>query len=138
MTQYQCGVDPSEENSGVTSSDEDVPEEGKETVSQVDDTNADPTSIDTNDQLVEASNVSQLPSVVLAGPNSQQTTRDSTPSKTLTNKTLQQEFELLSLNLGSVKAEGLTSGKRSIKFTATVAANQVSNILAARCSPFQL
>ena len=55
----------------------------------------------------------------------EQTTRDSTPSKTLTNKTLQQEFELLSLNLGSVKAEGLTSGKRSIKFTATVAANQV-------------
>lgn len=54
-----------------------------------------------------------------------QNTRDSTPSKTLTNKTLQQEFELLSLNnLGSVKAEGLTSGKRSIKFTATVAANQ--------------
>ena len=53
--------------------------------------------------------------------------RDSTPSKTLTRNTLQQEFELLTLNLGSVKAEGLSSsGKRSIKFTATVAANQVS------------
>jgi hypothetical protein len=39
-----------------------------------------------------------------------QTTRDLTPSKTLTSKNLQQEFELLSLNLGSVKAEGLTSG----------------------------
>lgn len=52
--------------------------------------------------------------------------RDSTPSKTLTRNTLQQEFELLTLNLGSVKAEGLSgSGKRSIKFTATVAANQV-------------
>ncbi len=51
-------------------------------------------------------------------------TRDSTPSKTLTNKTLQQEFELLSLNLGCVKAEGLASGRRSVKFTATVAANQ--------------
>ena len=53
--------------------------------------------------------------------------RDSTPSKTLTNKTLQQEFELLNLKLGSqisVKAEGLTSGKRCVKFTATVAANQ--------------
>ena len=56
--------------------------------------------------------------------------RDSTPSKTLTRNTLQQEFELLTLNLGSVKAEGLSgSGKRSIKFTATVAANQVRSIL---------
>ena len=51
--------------------------------------------------------------------------RDSTPSKTLTRNTLLQEFELLNLNLGSVKADGLTDGKRSIKFTATVAANQV-------------
>ena len=59
--------------------------------------------------------------------------RDSTPSKTLTRNTLQQEFELLTLNLGSVKAEGLSgSGKRSIKFTATVAANQVRIILQAR------
>lgn len=55
--------------------------------------------------------------------------RDSTPSKTLTRNTLQQEFELLTLNLGSVKAEGLSgSGKRSIKFTATVAANQVRSV----------
>ena len=92
ITQYQCGVDPSEDNSGTTSSDEDVQEAKEEK---------------------KAENV---------------TTRDSTPSKTLTNKTLQQEFELLSLNLGSVKAEGLTAGKRSVKFTATVAANQVKSL----------
>ena len=61
--------------------------------------------------------------------------RDSTPSKTLTRNTLQQEFELLTLNLGSVKAEGLSgSGKRSIKFTATVAANQVRIIILFRGS----
>jgi hypothetical protein len=59
MTQYQCGVDPSEENSGVTSSDEDcTPEEGKETILQVAETNTEPSSIDTNDKsLDETSNV---------------------------------------------------------------------------------
>ena len=92
FTQYQCGVDPSEDLSGSMSSDEEA--------------------------VVEA------PSEPEETPTSP---RDSTPSKTLTNKTLQQEFELLNLKLGSqisVKAEGLTSGKRCVKFTATVAANQ--------------
>ena len=95
FTQYQCGVDPSEDHSGSMSSDEDVPEEQSEVSSPQD-----------NELYSES-------------------TRDSTPSQTLTNKTLQQEFELLNLNLGSVKAEGLTTGKRCVKFTATVAANQV-------------
>ena len=59
MTQYQCGVDPSEENSGVTSSDEDcTPEEAKEAILQVAETNTEPSSIDTNDKsLDETSNV---------------------------------------------------------------------------------
>ena len=97
FTQYQCGVDPSEDLSGSMSSDEEVQEEPPEVFSPTHNAE-EPTS---------------------------DATRDSTPSKTLTNKTLQQEFELLNLNLGSVKAEGLTSGKRCVKFTATVAANQV-------------
>jgi hypothetical protein len=41
---------------------------------------------------------------------------------------LQQEFELLNLSLGSVKMEDVSSGKRSCKFTATVAANQVISL----------
>ena len=92
----------------ATSCDEDVAEEAKEAIIQLTEAVENPNDIETCPEDAEA-----LP------------TRDSTPSKTLTNKTLQQEFEVLSLNLGSVKAEGLMSGKRSIKFTATVAANQV-------------
>ena len=61
MTQYQCGVDPSEENSGVTSSDEDVPEEAKEAATQVNDADADQTSIGINHQIDEASKVAQVP-----------------------------------------------------------------------------
>ena len=103
FTQYQCGVDPSDDHSGSMSSDEDVAEEQSEVTSP-------------------SHQVDELTS---------EGTRDSTPSKTLTNKTLQQEFELLNLNLGSVKAEGLTTGKRCVKFTATVAANQVYTYLEA-------
>ena len=119
VTQYQCGVDPSEENSGATlSSDEEIPEEGKE-----------------DEAAAPSASLIDLPSTSSGGgccpSDSSNATAEvdrdsSTPSKTLTNNTLQQEFEVLSLNLGSVKAEGLSSsGKRSVKFTATVAANQV-------------
>ncbi len=53
-------------------------------------------------------------------------TRESTPSRTLTNKNLQQEFELMNLTSnGSIKAEVVAAGKRSVRFTATVVANQV-------------
>ena len=94
FTQYQCGVDPSEDLSGSMSSDDEVVQE---------------------EVALESTQITEeQPGASI----------DSTPSKTLTNKTLQQEFELLNLNLGSVKAEGLTSGKRCVKFTATVAANQ--------------
>ena len=117
VTQYQCGVDPSEENSGATlSSDEEIPEEGKEAAAAA-------PSASLIDLPSTSSGASCCHSDSIAAA---EVDRDSTPSKTLTNNTLQQEFEVLSLNLGSVKAEGLSSsGKRSVKFTATVAANQV-------------
>ena len=70
MTQYQCGVDPSEENSGVTSSDEDVPEEAKEAILQITDPDAALIGIGTNDLLYEASKIdTQVPSVIVAAPD---------------------------------------------------------------------
>ena len=52
MTQYQCGVDPSEENSGVTSSDEDTPEDVKEATDTKAETSIG-TSVDTSEKILE-------------------------------------------------------------------------------------
>ena len=119
-TQYQCGHEPTEDPSHVSSSfDDDCPEQE---------------NIETHEEEEEAGEA--LESLEEGGldmpPGGHHSSegvgsdKDSTPNRTLTTNSLQQEFELLNLSLGSIKFdEDPNSSRRSCKFIATVPANQV-------------